>query len=258
MTGFRLESDSGLASWLNRFKQVSTDPAKLNPYISQAMRDGGEFNGRAIIGVAAYIQNNARNRHATAKGLGAEPTNFYAGAAEDIELINRGSLAGLRFTRGAAIFSHWLNDITITPTGDHKWLAIPAMAIAYGKRPGWFGGGLQFQPRGKNFAVLVFRKVGFQKMHEAPTEADALQKALKPTRPAKAATAATAKKPAIAQSINHQPTSADSQKAVFKLVKNARLKADPTLLPPQQDIYDLAKIGVARALENEANQPPIV
>lgn len=102
-----------------------------------------------------YIRRYAQGKHATAKRLGATPTGFYERAAESPE--GTASAFGVVVTMGPGeAFARAFRDVEITPRAGKKWLTIPAVAAAYGRRAGSIDN-LKFVPLGNDLAALMKR-----------------------------------------------------------------------------------------------------
>lgn len=79
-----------------------------------------------------YLVNIAETRHATAQRLGAAPTGHWAQAAE--KTTNEADETGATVTINQPGIGRVAHDVTIVPGGGRKYLTIPAIAAAYGKR----------------------------------------------------------------------------------------------------------------------------
>lgn len=100
---------------------------------------------------AAHIRIAAQTRHKTATRLGASPTGYLNTKADTIESV--ADNAGVVMTVWGAIFKRVTGDVPVVPV-NKKWLAIPALAQAYGRRPGEFGK-LSFRKNKSGGARLV-------------------------------------------------------------------------------------------------------
>lgn len=98
--------------------------------------------------VMRHLQQVARTRHATAQRLGATPTGFWSGAAQEVRLQAHASDAEVSVTHPG--IARALRDVIIRPRRA-KALTIPLRAEAYGKRPREFAnlsGAALFRPKG--------------------------------------------------------------------------------------------------------------
>ncbi len=208
--------------------------AKLNGFVAQALRDGGKLAGKEIPGIAAHITRTAPSMHKTAQRLGASPSNFYALAAQGIELVVTDASGGIIIVNGAPIFARWQKSVVIRPRAPHQWLTVPACKEAYNKRAGEFGNRLEFQPRGPKLGILTWRTEGSSRPSEGEPEPEGPQK---PKKARKARRAATSRKPG------------QQVEVVFWCVKEVTLPQETRLLPPMEDILRLAKVGAYRAMQ---------
>ena len=231
--------DPGLDAWLARARDTLTNPAILHAAMAQTMLDGGKLGGRAIPGVARHIKDNAPRFHKTATALKANFTNFYEAAAGGIQIIASEQAAGLLFVNGAPFIARAYEASVIRPGDGKQWIAIPAIAEAYGMRAREFGDRLEFQPRGPNLGILTWRTHPVRKRD--------------PDAPAKAATALKAAR----ASSSRKPSTAEKCVVVYWCVREVNQKRDPSIMPPDQDLLDLAKVGVARAMMTPAGLVPL-
>ncbi|MFD2275470.1 hypothetical protein ACFSQZ_03220 [Rubritalea spongiae] len=128
-------------------------------YLREKLGDLSEVNARIAVAeenlFRDYIRGYAVNKHATARRLGAQPTGFYERAAESAE----GTSTAFGVTVSVApreAFARAFKQVEITPRAGKKWLTIPAVAAAYGRRAGEVTD-LQFVPLGAETAALMRR-----------------------------------------------------------------------------------------------------
>ncbi len=108
--------------------------------------------------VMRHLQQVARTRHGTAQRLGATPTGFWSGAAQEVRLQAHASDAEVSVTHPG--IARALRDVVIRPRRA-KALTIPLRAEAYGKRPREFAnlsGADLFRPKGTR--VLATEEAG--------------------------------------------------------------------------------------------------
>jgi hypothetical protein len=95
------------------------------------------------------------NRHKTATGLGAKPTEHHAKAAKRIEGESNEDAAYVRIPRATGL-GRAFRDLNITPKAGKKYLTIPAHASTYGKRVGEIPESVSFAIVGGRHRALVF------------------------------------------------------------------------------------------------------
>ena len=84
----------------------------------------------------SHIVKAATTRHKTASRLGASPTGYLTKRAETVESLVTGNADGLiKLSVFGDIFQRVDGDVAVKPRR-RKWLAIPAVAEAYARRPG--------------------------------------------------------------------------------------------------------------------------
>lgn len=96
------------------------------------------------------------DRHATARELGAKPSDHLAKAAKGIESVSDNDGATLRFPRASRLRAAF-GDFTIRPKNGSKYLTIPASAKTYGKRVGEIQEPLHFQMIKERYKALCFK-----------------------------------------------------------------------------------------------------
>lgn len=237
-----IKGSQKMERWVTSARKIIENGEVLNLYIATATADGGTMNGRQVKGVIRYIHDNASRYHKTAKALKANYTNYYEGAASGVELLIAEHAAGLIFTRGTGMIARAFKASIIKPGNGKKYLTIPAIAEAYGKRAGEFGSRLKFEPRGKNLGVLVWRTPN---MGGTRTVRDSTS-----TGPAKAATARTARTAKTSSS-----STETRAVVVFWCVRQIKQKRDRTILPSDKDLRTLVMIGCRRAVRSIAESP---
>ena len=238
MAGFAAE----LKETLDQAREMTGSPL-LNLAVAEAWRDGADLHDdegtRWVPGIAQYITENGKNRHATARRLGAEPTNAYEATASGIETVSDDAGGGIVITEGVPeVFCNTFEDVLITPAPGKQWLTIPNVAAAYGKRAGEFGDTLQFQPRGTKLGVLVKRLVqSFGVLKRQARKFPVLART--------AAQAKTAKRASTRAAFDET----EKQPVIYWCVKQVLLKMDRTKLPADQVLFDLAAAGAWNAVE---------
>jgi hypothetical protein len=95
------------------------------------------------------------NRHRTAKGLGAEPTNHLEKSARRIESDAEEGAAFVRIPRSTGL-GRAFGDLNIRPRAGKKYLTIPAHRTTYGKRVGEISHDMRFGIVGGRHRALVF------------------------------------------------------------------------------------------------------
>ena len=98
-----------------------------------------------------HIRSAATTRHKTATRLSASPTGYLTRLAETTETHSDNQGVVIRIS--GAIFRRVLGPVVVQPV-QRKWLAIPARADAYGRRPGEFSN-LRFVKFSETLAALV-------------------------------------------------------------------------------------------------------
>ncbi len=127
---------------LGRLQRGLTDRARLNRFMADGL----------AVTVARYITGNEARFHRTAQRLGtANFTQHYARAARGIQ--QDAGRDGFSITLRGEIFQRTTGEVFVAPVRA-KWLAIPATAAAYGRRPGFFPN-LVFVPLRAGLAMLV-------------------------------------------------------------------------------------------------------
>ena len=107
--------------------------------------------GVAEKGTRDYIVHVAApTRHTTANRLGAQPTGYLERAANGVRGVGTQEAAEVIISGDVGIFSRTDGPVTITPKAPKKYLTLPAIAEAYGRRAGEFA----------DLSVLIFRKRG--------------------------------------------------------------------------------------------------
>jgi len=104
------------------------------------------------------IEEAAPLRHKTAERLGAQPTGYLSRRGEAIESTADKDRATVILGGEREIFARVLGDVTVKPV-TAKYLAIPASAESYGKRPREFDS-LRFVPFPSGARALVDGKSG--------------------------------------------------------------------------------------------------
>jgi hypothetical protein len=94
-------------------------------------------------------------RHKTATGLGAKPTQHHAKSAKRIEGDANEDAAYVRIPRATGL-GRAFRDLNITPRAGKKFLTIPAHASTYGKRVGEVPFDMSFAIVGGRHRALVF------------------------------------------------------------------------------------------------------
>ena len=104
-----------------------------------------------------YLEAIAPGRHATANRLGATPTDHLLYAAQAIESGYDADAAWITFPRITGL-SRAFRSFELIPLNGKKWLTIPAIKSAYGRRAREFSD-LKFVPLGEDgqLAALVQR-----------------------------------------------------------------------------------------------------
>ena len=184
-----------------------------------ALRDLGNDRTRLnekIAGRAAGLTRNhltGLNRHATAKRLGASPTGYYEKKAESVESSATGEQAIVSIATGGGkeAFARVLGEVQILPREGHKYLTVPAINVAYGRRA-------------KEFGDLKFITFGRKGDADAPR---ALVKQTVTMVPGK-------RKPEIKQIEN---------KVFYWLTPSVTLTKDRTLLPSDEAYLKAAEEG---------------
>lgn len=109
-----------------------------------------EAIGTGMVGLVRghLLYTAAPTRHTTAQRLGARPTNYLSKLARGVEAVWNKSWASITMPTGDSreIFARVEGPVVIEPR-DAKYLAIPAKAVAYGRRP-------------REFSDLVFVQFG--------------------------------------------------------------------------------------------------
>ena len=119
---------------------------------SLKLRKAMAFNAETL--TRDHIIKAAKTRHKTANRLSATQTGYLSKKAESVESQVTGNADGLiKLTVIGDIFKRVDADVSVKPRLK-KWLAIPATAEAYGKRPGELAG-LSFIKMKGNLAALV-------------------------------------------------------------------------------------------------------
>lgn len=95
------------------------------------------------------------NRHRTAKGLGAEPTNHLEKSAKRIESDAEEGAAYVRIPRSTGL-GRAFGDLNIRPRAGKKYLTIPAHRTTYGKRVGEISHDMRFGIVGGRHRALLF------------------------------------------------------------------------------------------------------
>lgn len=129
--------------FLRRAQAELQDRSGLNLYVARSVRNV----------TRDYLIDQAAGRHKTAEKLGARPTGHLARAAQsvDFEATKEAAIISI----ASAGISRAFAALTISPTGGKKYLTIPAVAEAYGKRAGEFAE-LKFVPlKGGKVPVLA-------------------------------------------------------------------------------------------------------
>ncbi len=98
-----------------------TDRQPLNEYIGTAAAEGTRM----------HLRSAAQSRHETSARLGASPTGYLTKRAELVSYTASSSDVVLSLT--GAIFKRVFGPVTVKPR-EKQWLAIPAVAEAYGRR----------------------------------------------------------------------------------------------------------------------------
>lgn len=119
---------------------------------SLKLRKSMAFNAETL--TRDHIVKAAKTRHKTADRLSATQTGYLSKKAESVETTVTGNADGLiKLTIIGDIFKRVDGDVSVKPRLK-KWLAIPATAEAYGKRPGELAG-LTFIKLKGSLAALV-------------------------------------------------------------------------------------------------------
>jgi|SRR5581483_8260944 len=121
--GLRIEVKSEeVDAQLGRFMAGLTNREPMNELVRDRAR---ELTRNHLVAIA-------ETRHATAERLGAQPTGHWAQAAE--KTTSEADEEGATISIEQPGIGRAAHDVTIVPGGGKKYLTIPAIAAAYGKR----------------------------------------------------------------------------------------------------------------------------
>lgn len=185
------------------------------------------YMGRAVQHeIAEYAATTDQARHATAFGLGAQPTGFlqdaYALATQPDAIEASPNQVILKLPRAA--FARAFGDVNILPA--NKYLTIPACAEAYGRRAGTFNN--------LTFGYAYDAKLGIWRkaLVEAKATKVSFGRARKDgTRQVKAFSSST------------------GLTAIYWLVAGVHQKQDRSLLPSDEAIVAAAREGAQDYIE---------
>lgn len=124
---------------------ITGDRTLLHDYVSR----------RAAETARRHVRTIAPGRHSTADRLGARRTGFLERAAGSIEPAADGRAAYLEFPRSFGLHRAF-GPLLIVPVRGGKYLTIPAIAEAYGRRAGEITG-LVFKILGRHRALVMMR-----------------------------------------------------------------------------------------------------
>lgn len=123
------------------------------------VKDRTELN-RAAAGrigdlVKRYVSEVAApSRHKTALRLGAIPTGYLEVAAQSVTHEGNATEGLVSINQNFEIFKRVAGPVLVMPRATKKWLTIPAIAAAHGRRAREIGS-LRFQPVRDGLAALV-------------------------------------------------------------------------------------------------------
>lgn len=213
MPSVRIVIDSGAeAAPLRKLVGLVTDRRALHTAMGNRIQD---LTSRHILEVAAP------RRHTTARRLGAEVTNYLAIAGQSVESAGDNDGATVAITRNGAIFARVAGPVTITARLK-KFLTIPAIAAAYGRRAREVGG-LWVRGMGKGRLALV-RGPKYAKKPDG--------------------TRRTAQEAA-----EYRRYLAANTTVFYWLRRSVRLSEDRGLLPTEAQLYEAMKAGAQEALK---------
>ena len=222
---------------LHTVQLSSTDTA--GPQLAALLKRVGEKErlNKAVSTIAAeltrrhILEKAGPVRHTTAQRLGAAPTNYLMRAGQSVIARADADTAQVVIQNNVAIFARTRGPVTIRPgmsfgpvapdgrggTG-RKWLTIPAIAAAYGKRAREFGDLVFAQKRGATTAMLL-RVPKYEKKSDG-------------------------KRRTKAEAESYRAELKAQTKVFFWLKKQVTLPADPGLLPNAQAYQLAARVGV--------------
>jgi hypothetical protein len=211
---------------------ISTAGSPALEAAHRLLTDKALLHDRIAGAVGSAVQDYIRVRsqtpayHRTATRLGATPTNYYERAASGVQTIGTTAEAEVRLTQSTEIFQRVLGDVKIVPKA-RKWLALPAAAAAYGKRPREHSG-LRYLPLGPSRAALV-KGPAYQRQ-------------------------SSGKRRTAEQAADYRAQLKAQTKIMYWLRRSVTLPQDRALLPSDAQITDAAEMGARDAIQHTLDQ----